>query len=176
MSSFIWVDILIIGFLLLTALISYNRGGFKTVFSIISWFAAFYLATNFFSNFNHHFEVFSDDIIVRNWISRAAIFALVLLIGAVVSNIINHLFIINSASQGINKLLGIIIGVFLGLLIILLILLLISLTGFINHSAFSNSKLLPYLLDLANGLKPWLPDIFLNNFEFDQKSIPSAGT
>ena len=175
MSSFIWIDVLIIGFLLLSALISYNRGGFKTVFSIISWFVAFYLATNYFSHFSHYFEFFSEDLTVLTWISRAAIFALVLLIGAVISNIINHLFIINSASNGINKLLGIIIGVFLGLLIILLILLLISLTGYINHSVFANSKLLPHLLDLVNGLKPWLSDIFLNNFEFDPKSIPGAG-
>ena len=80
--SFNWVDALILGVLVISALISLSRGFIKEALSLVTWIVAGIIAWMFGGSLAHHFEPYIDTPSVRVIAACAVLFLATLLIGA----------------------------------------------------------------------------------------------
>ena len=79
-----WLDYTIIGVIALSTLISLVRGFVKEAVSLAVWFAAMFVASQFYADLAVYFTRISDELI-RNGAAIAALFVATLLLGALLN-------------------------------------------------------------------------------------------
>ena len=85
-----WFDFAILGIIALSTVISLVRGFFKEAISLIIWFAALFVASQFYPDISVYLNRISDEVL-RNGVAIAILFIATLIVGALVNYVVGQL-------------------------------------------------------------------------------------
>ncbi len=113
-----WADWTVIAIIGLSCALSLLRGFIKEMLSLISWIAASFVAIAFHERLALVFSRWIDTASIRTVLAFLALFALTLLIGALLNWLI-HQFVLGAGLGAVDRILGTAFGAARGLLIVL---------------------------------------------------------
>src|SRR5688572_8642613 len=140
----LWVDYLIIGIVLVSAVIGLFRGFVKEIISIVTWIAAFFVALYFTEFVSQLLENSITTPSLRKAVAGAGLFVVVLLIGGLINFLIGKL-VLKSGLAGTDRTLGGVFGLMRGGAVVLLLMLLAALTPMPKDAWWRDSKIVPEL-------------------------------
>jgi len=112
-----WFDWAIVAIMLISVVVSFFRGFFREVLSLVIWVLAFFLALKFSKPLSEHLTHFVNSPMIRYAVAFLLIALGVLLVGMIVSMGIK--MVIDKTGLGIfDRLLGIVFGVARGVLVV----------------------------------------------------------
>lgn len=138
-----YLDLVIIGIVLFSIVISLLRGFVREVMSLASWVAAFLVANNFYPYLANYLTQLESPY-VRNAVAIAILFITTLIVGAMVNYIVGQL-VDKTGLTGTDRVLGACFGLLRGVLIVAALLFFIdSFTNFAQSDWWKTSKLIPH--------------------------------
>ena len=101
-----WIDLVIIGIIVLSALISLIRGFVKESISLVTWVVAGLLALRYYGPMADLLEPFINSVTLRQWVGGGILFVATLVVGAIVNFIVSQL-VSKTGLSGTDKTLGV---------------------------------------------------------------------
>ena len=145
-----WADFAILAVLVLSCLISLKRGFVKEALSMANWVLAFFIAVTFRDALSSLLVNTITSPSLRDMVAFAALFALTLVVGAMVNYLIGEVVRMTGLG-GTDRLLGVIFGAVRGFVIVMALLLLVPAVVPINEEVWwQQSALIPYFLSMEN--------------------------
>ena len=151
-----WLDFVVIGIIVISALISVVRGFVKEFISLLTWIVAAILAFRYFAPFGDLLEPWVSAPTIRNVTAFAILFVSTLVIGAIINFIMSQL-VDRTGLSGTDKALGVIFGTARGVLIIVMIVLLASLTPMPDAEWWQDSATIGFFEQLGAWMKGIIP-------------------
>ncbi|AFJ03795.1 Colicin V production protein [Methylophaga frappieri] len=151
-----WVDFLIIAIILLSAGISIIRGFVREVLSLISWVLAFWVALTFYTYLAGLLVPYIDTLSIRLFAAFFVLFAVTLILGALVNHTIAQL-VDKTGLSGTDRALGVIFGLLRGIAIVTVLVILAGLTPMPTDDWWQNALLLPQFERLATWALGFVP-------------------
>lgn len=111
-----WLDIVILSVIGLSAVISLVRGFAKEALSLITWFGAFFIASEYYQKLAVYFTNIKDGIF-RDGTAIGVLFVATLIVGAIVNYVISQL-VQKTGLSGTDRLLGAVLGALRGVLVV----------------------------------------------------------
>ena len=137
----VWIDFVILGIIALSAVVSLVRGFVKEAMSLATWLAAFFVASNFYTDLSALLDI--TDPLIRNGTAIAILFILTLILGALINYIVSQL-VDKTGLSGTDRVLGVCFGAVRGVLIVAALLFFIdTMTGFNQSAWWQQSVLIP---------------------------------
>ncbi|HID45827.1 MAG TPA: CvpA family protein [Chromatiaceae bacterium] len=174
-TQLIWIDFIILGIILVSAVISLIRGFVREAFSLAVWVLAFWISWTFFRDLSLRMESFITTPSVRLGVA----FAILMILSLTVGGLVNYLVIrlINSTGlSGSDRFIGMIFGIARGVLFMAILVLLAGLTPLPQDPWWQQSVLIPYFQELALWLKDLLPPEVADKFQFLTGELPVLPT
>lgn len=160
LSTYIWVDWLIVGVVVMSALISLIRGFVKEALSLLSWTVAFFVSVAFHAQAMSLLENLVDKVYLREILAYVLLFGATLLAGSLLTHFI-AVVVKRSGLSGTDRLLGMVFGTARGLIVVLasVVLLPSLLTEIENDQWWKDSQLIPEFLLMKDWSEQSFNDI-----------------
>jgi len=160
----VWIDMVILGIVLISAFISLIRGFAREALSLVAWILALGLAWHFFRDFSVYLmEIETTS--VRLGSSFFVIFISVLILGGMVNFLVGQL-IDKTGLSGTDRVLGIFFGAARGAVMVCVFVLLAGLTPLPEDTWWQESQLIPHFSQLAVWLREFLPPEIADKFNY----------
>lgn len=161
----VWLDIVIIGLVLISALISLARGFVREAFSLAVWVLAFWVSWSFFRDL---------EVPLRAWVgsptARLGIaFAILMIVTLVAGGLVNYLIIQlveRTGMSGTDRFIGMVFGAARGILLVAVLVLLAGLTPIPGEGWWLQSSLVGYFEELAFWLRDLMPPELADRFRY----------
>ena len=150
-------DLVILGILLVSIIVSLVRGFIKEVFSILVWAAAIFAAFQVAGPLAGALEPIIDLPSARIIVAFAAVFILVLVVGGLIGFLVGKM-VEKTGLSPTDRLFGGLFGLARGLVIVVLAVLLLRVTPFAQDPWWHESRLLPTFDAMAEQARAWLPE------------------
>ncbi|QFU22169.1 CvpA family protein [Shewanella eurypsychrophilus] len=138
----VWIDYAIITVIGVSTLISLLRGFAKEAMSLVVWFAAFFVASQFYQDLAVYLTQMQDEML-RNGVAVAILFVATLILGALINYLIGQL-VEKTGLSGTDRVLGLCFGALRGALIVSALLFFMdAFTGAPNTDWWQSSQLVP---------------------------------
>lgn len=160
-----WLDLVILGIIALSALISLIRGFVKESISLITWIAAGIIAFRYFTPIAEMLNPQVSIPMLRAAIGFGVLFIGTLIFGAIINFIMGKL-VSTTGLGGTDKALGVVFGGARGVLIVTMLVLLASLTALPEADWWQNSATVGLFQNLAEWLKGVIPSDAVGQFSF----------
>lgn len=147
----IWVDIVIAGIIVLSALFSLIRGFVREALSLAGWIASFWVALTFAGDLAESFLSGISVPSLRVAVAFTILFVLTLVIMALINKLASQL-IKKSGLTGVDRMIGMIFGVVRGAIIVSVLVLLAGFTTMPQDPWWQESA----LLDVFHEFAIWL--------------------
>lgn len=159
----VWVDIVIVGIILISTLISLFRGFVKESISLATWILAGVLAVRYMDVLAALLETSIESVTIRMAAAFAILFIVTLIIGAIVNFIVSQL-VSKTGLGGTDKALGMVFGLGRGVLIIVMLLLLGGLTPMPEEAWWKESVLIEHFSAISVWVREFLPQDLASKF------------
>jgi len=150
-------DGLIILVIFLSTVISWFRGFFREVLSLLAWIGAFFVAFSFSHPFGNAFSSYIKTPSIRIILAFTLLFIGTFLLISLVNFCIN-LLINRIGLSGIDRVCGAFVGIARGILLVSLALLLVKLTPMTEDPWWKHSLLIPKFEPIENWLQTFMPE------------------
>lgn len=152
------LDLVILGVIAASGILSMFRGFFSELFSLATWIVAIWLPLNYTEQFSILLPGTIESADARWYISAFVLFLGAMVIGGILSLMVRKILV--AAGGGcMNRLLGFGIGVVRGGIIVSLVALLAtSVPGVLNEKWWNESKVLPQVLKVSRFVQNQMPD------------------
>ncbi|MDY4279687.1 MAG: CvpA family protein [[Pasteurella] mairii] len=138
-----YIDLIIIGIIAFSVIVSLLRGFVREVMSLASWVVAFLVANNFYPYLANYLTQIQSPYL-RDGAAIAILFVATLIIGAIVNYVISQL-VDKTGLSGTDRVLGACFGLLRGVLIVAALLFFVdTFTNFSQSDWWKNSKLIPH--------------------------------
>lgn len=164
-----WVDIVIIGIILLSLIVSIFRGLVREALSLAVWIAAFYVAYRFVDVGAAAVPDAVATPSARLAIAFAALFIATLLLGGMITWLMGKL-VDKTGLGGTDRVLGAVFGAARGAAIVVALVMFAGLTPLPNDPWWQRSRLLPYFEDAAVWVADRLPESVRRYVDFQPGS------
>ncbi|MCK9608112.1 MAG: CvpA family protein [Methylomonas sp.] len=156
MDKMIWVDYAISGLILVSAVIGLLRGFIKEAFALTIWVVAIWVGMYYSRDFAVLLQSTISYPSARIAAAFGLLFFMTLLLGALISFILNQL-IEKTGLTGSDRILGILFGVLRGAVLVSVLVMLGGITPLPEDPWWQQSLLIPPFQSLAVWLKDHIP-------------------
>lgn len=153
---FNWADIIIVGIVGLSVVISLVRGFVREALSLVTWVAAFWIAFTFADVLASLLINTIHTASLRTMVSFGALFLATLLLGALINYLIAQL-VDSTGLSGTDRLLGVIFGLARGVLLVTVLIMMSRLTPLPDQAWWKTSLLIPQFHAIEIWLHSLLP-------------------
>lgn len=160
-----WVDIVIIGLIAVSSLISVFRGFVKEALSLTTWALAFVLAMTYAQTLAQHLPPSLSDPMLRAAVGFAVIFIGILVLGGVLG-ILAGMLVQKTGLSGTDRSLGVVFGFVRGVLVVGVVVLLAGVTSLPQEPWWQESFLMDHFVRLALWMRGFLPEDLQSGFSF----------
>jgi membrane protein required for colicin V production len=160
-----WVDLVILGILGISILISLWRGFTREALSLAGWVLAVWVALMFSDNLERLLRSQIDTPSLRLIVAFAILFFLTLLVAAFINYLAVQL-IKKTGLSGTDRVIGIAFGLARGIVLVTVLVLLAGFTAVPRDPWWNQSSLLHYFEDLAVWTRGWLPAGIAKNIHY----------
>ena len=165
LETLIWVDYVIIGIIVLSALISLIRGFVREAFSLAAWILAFWVSWTFFRELALYFEQWINVPSMRLGVAFILLLIVTLILGGLVNYLVGQL-VKKTGLTGTDRMIGIFFGAARGSVLVGIAVLLAGLTAIPADPWWHESVLISYFQDLAIWLRDLLPPDIADKFRY----------
>lgn len=155
----VWVDIVIPGIIVVSALLSLMRGFVREALSLVGWVAAFWIALTFADDLANLFLTGITVPSLRIIVAFTILFVITLVIMALINNLASQL-IKKSGLKGTDRMIGMLFGLARGALVVSVLVLLAGFTTMTQDPWWNDSVMIGVFHEFAVWLQQIVaPDI-----------------
>ncbi|MGY6276921.1 CvpA family protein [Methylomonas sp. MgM2] len=165
LDNMIWIDFAIVGLVSVSAIIGLFRGFIKEAFALLTWIVAIGVGLQYSRDFAVLLQNHIDYPSARIVTAFIVLFFMTLLLGSLVSFILNYL-IESTGLTGTDRLLGMLFGIVRGAVLVSVLVLLAGVTPLPEDSWWKQSLLIPPFQALAVWLKSHIPSTLMGYIHY----------
>lgn len=149
-------DFIIIGFILLSVLISLSRGFVREALSLATWVIAAYVAFTYAHDSADLLKGMIENPHTRTIVAFAALFLFVVIVGGLFNYFVGRVISISGLGF-FDRILGIVFGAARGILVVALVIIMIKGTSLVERGWWRHSQLIPLFSPLTLSLESLFP-------------------